>query len=383
MSHDPLAFRRTNTQFVIDCWRRPVSCSVVGVGSVGKSNFFQNLASPALEAHVSALVGHRLKPIAIDPNLLGILPPAGAAPMTGEAAARRYWVGCELLFSRLYEGFSPFELLGEDGARSIRELYAAFDDGRNPMFIYLGLRYLELALDLLMRQGVQIVFMFDEFEQMLTQLPIQFFLGLRGLRDSYKDQLSFVTFTRAPLPQTLTTLGIDALAIEPFVELFNDSVHYLGAYNEGDARTALATMLTRKGKQYDSMQQNYLLWASGGFAGLMRATAQVLDAFGTITVDHLSSDSGPMLKRLLARAVVRSECATLWNGLNAREQAMLKGIERGEQHFQLDNPAIKETFDHLLRKGLVRPNREGALSVEPPLFAAYVASDRTAVATPA
>lgn len=377
MGQDPLAFRRANTQFVIDCWRRPVSCSVVGVGSVGKSNFFQNLASPELEAHISTALGHAIVPIAVDPNLLGILPPISTAPDAGAAAARRYWVGCELVFSRLYERFAPFESLGEDGARSIEELYAAFSDGRNPLFIYLGLRYLELALDLFIRRDVQIVFMFDEFEQMLTQLPVQFFLGLRGLRDAYKDRLSFVTFTRAPLPETAAALGIDALAIEPFIELFNDSVHYLGAYNEADARTALDTMLTRKGKQYDTTRQNYLIWASGGFAGLMRAAAQVLDAFGTITVENLSRIDD-LLQRLLARSVVRSECATLWNGLNGREQAMLRAIARGEQHFKLDDLAVKETFDHLLRKGLVRLTRDSTLCVEPPLFSAYVASDRTA-----
>ena len=105
---------------------------------------------------------------------------------------------------------------------------------KNPLYAYMGIRYLELGLQFFLRKGIQIVFMFDEFEEMLDQMPVKFFHTLRGLRDNNKQSLSYLTFTRAPLTTLIERKGLDMLKYEPFIELFTDNVYYVGPYNEKD-----------------------------------------------------------------------------------------------------------------------------------------------------
>jgi hypothetical protein len=384
MTSELITFRRAETQRVLDCWRRPVSCAVVGVGSVGKTNFYQHLAHPSIASLAAGIVKRPVKVIALDPNLLAPLPPlqhadrasapGGLMSAPALAIARRYWAGCELVFTRLVEAFAPYPMLSAEDAQAVDDLYAAFRSGDNPLYLYLGLRYLELALDHLFQSDTQIVFLLDDFEHMLERLPVQFFLGLRGLRDAYKTQLSFVAFSRAPLGDVVAAAGLDPVAIEPFIELFNDDVIALAPYREMDARAALTTVMARKAKQYSAVQQDLILWASGGHAGLLRACAGVFDGLGRIA-SEIPAQGDRLVQALLARSVVRAECAVIWRGLNTAQRAMLRGLAAGER-ISLGDEAIRTTFDQLVHYGFVQPGEGGAIGVVPPVFAAYVASDR-------
>jgi hypothetical protein len=216
--------------------------------------------------------GKLFKAIIIDPSLLGPLP--SDSP---DAEQIRCWAGYELMMHRLFLAFYPFDILGENDGRMFYETYQTLQDGTNPLYAYMGLRYFELGLELFMKRGVQIVFMFDEFEEMLRELPVKFFLTLRGIRDSNKNQLSYLTFTRASIPDVSQSLGIHPLDIEPFAELFNDSVYYVGPYNETDARRMLEGLARRNERSYDDYTLNFLLWATGRYAGLLRASFRALD----------------------------------------------------------------------------------------------------------
>ena len=176
--------------------------------------------------------GKPFKAIIIDPSMLGPLPSSASI----DSDAIRCWAGYELMMHRLFLAFYPFNNLTAEDARIFYDTYQALQDGTNPLYAYMGLRYFELGLEIFMKQGTQVVFMFDEFEEMLKQLPIKFFLTLRGLRDANKRSVSYLTFTRSPLPQLVKKFDIDALEIEPFTELLNDNIVYVGPYNETDAR---------------------------------------------------------------------------------------------------------------------------------------------------
>ena len=166
----PMEFRQQEVGYVMERWRASDSSSLVGVGSVGKSNLLQHLAQPEVQSFYMKDVagGKKFKAIIIDPALIGPLPGTNNPDME----PIRCWAGYELLMHRLFLSFYPFEDLPPDDARVFYETYQALQDGSNPIYAYMGLRYFELGLEIFMKQGIQIVFMFDEFEERVVRADI-------------------------------------------------------------------------------------------------------------------------------------------------------------------------------------------------------------------
>ncbi|NJL54794.1 hypothetical protein HC928_06080 [bacterium] len=165
----PVDFRREEVAYVMQRWRASESCSLIGVGSVGKSNLLQHLADPEVQrTYMNITQSDQFKAIIIDPNMLAPLPSI-------EAAQERSWAGYELMMHRLFMAFYPFDMLSEDDSERFYNTYQALRDGTNPLYASMGLRYFELGLDFFVRRGIRIVFMFDEFEEMLKHLPVKFF----------------------------------------------------------------------------------------------------------------------------------------------------------------------------------------------------------------
>ena len=303
----------------------------------------------------------------IDPNMLGPL------PAEGDTEQVRCWAGYELLMHRLYLSLYPLEnVLGSD-AEHFFDAYQMLQDGTNPLYAYMGLRYFELGLEFLLRKGIQIVFMFDEFEEMLKQMPVKFFLTLRGMRDNHKSALSYLTFTRAPLPVLVERMGIPELAIEPFTELFTDNVYFVGPYNPKDARDMVDRLIKRNQRtDYPSHMIDFILYASGRFAGILRATFRMADTLGTIYPRDIYQDE--IIEKLASRPAVRMECQTIWKSLTPIEQEVLKAVAR-LRHYEV-NEETEQAIALLVRKNLVHVDKERqTLHIEPPVFRAYVASN--------
>jgi hypothetical protein len=364
----PLEFRKEEVSYVMQRWKAAESCSMVGVGSVGKSNLLQHLADPDVQTHYMNLTQtDQFMAIIIDPNLLGPLPQSGA-----DADQIRCWAGYELMMHRLFMAFYPFDFLGKDDARRFYETYAALQDGTNPLYAYMGLRYFELGLDFFMRRGVRIVFMFDEFEEMLRQMPIKFFHTLRGIRDSNKRLLSYLAFTRAPLPVLTERLEIPALDIEPFIELFTDNVCYVGPYNDTDAGKMVESLSRRNQKAYSLRTTNFLLWSTGRYAGLLRAGYRIMDTIGNI--DDIGGSDEMALEILASKSSIRQECQTIWSSLTPSEQYVLKAVARLAEYSV--NEETEQAVAMLMQKRLVRIDKSHqTLIIEPPVLRAFVTSN--------
>ena len=368
----PLDFRKEEVGRVMERWRASESCSLVGVGSVGKSNLLQHLADTDVQAfYMEVTKVERFKAIIIDPSLLGPLPIAGV-----NMDQVRCWAGYELMMHRLFLAFYPFEMLTKEESKQFIETYQALQDGTNPLYAYMGLRYFELGLEFFMRRGIQIVFMFDEFEEMVRQLPVKFFQTLRGIRDTNKSQLSYLTFTRSPILEITQQEEISLLSIEPFAELFTDNVYYVGPYNESDARQMVESLTRRNQKTYDDYIINFLLWATGRYAGLLRAGFRVLDTLGNLEASNVMTSGEHLVQQLAARRGIRTECRTIWASLNRMEQYVLRAVAGLNPSVDTNDPETGEAVALLVQKRLLRVNKEQKqLVIEPPVFHAYVAND--------
>lgn len=362
----PVDFRKEEVSYVMQRWRAADSCSLIGVGSVGKSNLLQHLANSDVQsAYMNITQSDQFKAVIIDPNLLGPLP-------SQEKVQKRCWAGYELMMHRLFMAFYPFPVLGDEDAHRFYDTYIALQDGTNPLYAYMGLRYFERGLDFFMRRGVKIVFMFDEFEEMLKHLPPKFFQTLRGLRDANKKYLSYLTFTRAPLPTLIDQFELPVLDMEPFTELFTDNVYYVGPYNSVDARRMVDNLMARNGKTYSSATIEFLLWATGAYAGLIRSGFRLLDTIGTVNSNDVLNDE---LARLLAiRRPIRIECQTIWSSLTASEHHVLRAIAGLETYNS--NAVTERAVAMLVQKRLIHVDKmQQTLHIQPPVFRIFVASN--------
>lgn len=364
----PIDFRREEVSFVMQSWRAAESCSLVGVGSVGKSNLLQHLADPAVQTYYMNVTStDAFKAIIIDPNMLGPLPKSGV-----DQEQIRCWAAYELMMHRLFMAFYPFDVLGKDDARRFYEMYQGLQDGSNPLYAYMGLRYFELGLEFFMRRGVHIVFMFDEFEELLKQMPPKFFQTLRGIRDANKRQLSYLTFTRSPLPVLIQQYEIPILEIEPFSELFTDNICYVGPYNELDGRRMADNLMGRSEKRFSENHVNFLLWATGRYAGLLRAGFHVLESLGDIEPMGQGAEQG--LQTLATKMSIRSECKTIWMSLSHAEQQVLKAVAKRTPYTTTLETELAVTS--LVQKRLLKVDKVGQrLDIDPPVFRAYILSD--------
>ncbi|MBZ0303407.1 MAG: hypothetical protein K8J31_26935 [Anaerolineae bacterium] len=360
----PLDYRQEEVGRIMERWRATESCSLVGVGSVGKSNLMQHLANPVVQqAYMKETHVGQFGAIIIDPSMLGPLP----ADSDEQIAC---WIGYELMMHRMFMAFHQSELLDAKEMSRFVEIYETLQDGSNPLYAYMGLRYFELGLDLLMSKGIQIVFMFDEFEEMLKSLPIKFFLTLRGLRDSNKKQLSYLTFTRVPLMAVAEQESIDLLKIEEFMELFTDNVFYIGPYNNRDAHRMVDDLCRRNNRVYEEYVKNFLVWATGGFAGLLRASFRMLESFSDLNLTVVMTDGPALAEELSRKQPVQMECKTIWNSLSMAERQVLEVASGKLASFKRDVEA-DQAAEYLVRKKLLR-SEGNLLTIHPPVFHYFV-----------
>lgn len=361
----PLDFRRDEVQYVTDRWRAGDCCSLVGVGSVGKSNLLLHLGSPDVQKTYLQIANENdFKAVIINPNMLGPLP-----PVTPETEQFRCWAGYELIMHRLVMAFYPFEHINRADAERFYALYHTLQDGTNPLYTYMGLRYLEQGLNILFRYNVQIVLMFDEFEDMLKHLPPKFFQTLRGLRDANKRRLSYLTFTRAPLTHLVHVYDLPSSEMEPFTELFTDNILYVGPYNELDARRMINDLMSRNNKQYPEASIRFLMWATGNYAGLLRSGLRLLDAF--VITDVRDSHNEELLRQLTSRRTIRDECAVLWASLTDIEKQTLKMVAQIIPYQATAD--TEQAINMLVQKRLLRVERpQNVLHIEPPVFRMFI-----------
>jgi hypothetical protein len=350
--------------YVTTRWKASESCSLVGVGSVGKSNLIQHLSDSDTQYHYLGDAATAFKAIIIDPNMLGPVD-------ENDSIQFRCWAGYELMMHRLYMAFHPFDVLGEQ-TDDFFDTYQELRDGSSPLHLYMGLRYFELGLEFFLRKKIQIVFMFDEFEEMLRLMPPKFFQTLRGLRDNHKTRLSYLTFSREPLPVLNDKMRLPEAEMEPFTELFTDNTYYVGPYNRNDARAMVERLMRRNRKTYPSHVTTFLLDISGGFAGILRASFRVLSHIQSIT--PADTQNNEFIRKIARKQPVRAECETIWNSLTPVEQEVLKAVARLLPENVTDDTELAISL--LVQKRLlVIDDNNRSLQIRPPLFRHFVQTD--------
>ena len=355
-----LTYRQDEIKWTLNRLNAGNSCALVGVGSVGKSNLVRHLMRPEVHKAYLGKDADQLHLILIDPNnMLDTLP-----PIIG-STDRTSWSGYEIMTHRLYRYFHPyFAQMPPNIGKEFYEVYQNLLDGENPMTAHTGLRMLEHCLDLMIGQGSRLAFVFDEFEQMLHELPSKFFRTLRGVRDDHKYELMYVTVSRKTIPDLVIEHGYDYDALEPFTELFSDNIRYISALSEPDARDMLEQLADRQEMPCTSAMADLLIRITGGHSGLLRSAFSASRELS----DNTSEDVA--IKRLVGLHGIQAEARTLWASLEAREQAVLLTLI-GLRQDALDP---RQAEFRVLREKQLIGKRGDRYSVTPPLLAACLAT---------
>lgn len=336
----PLTFRSIFLRRLTALLRSGECCSIVGAGGVGKTNLVRFLQRGDVQ---SLYWGDApVWVVLIDSNAL-----------TGSGRSDEFGV-LELIAHRLIREAEEREAhpdLLEEFDRLHRGLIAQPDT-------LLALRSIERMLARLARDHrLQLVLVFDQFDDIWHHLEPRLFQNLRYLRDEFKYRLVYLTITRERLqPARRRTCGDDAL-VESFWEMFDPHVFGLGVYDEADAHEMVSRIARRNGRAVDDAQLRQAVALTGGHPALLRA----------ITWGLIHNGDAPMNVETLARLPAASaECAKIWHDLTAEEQQVARRLAAG---LPPEGTHWQAALDDLLLKEIIRGAPPSLFS---PIFRAYV-----------
>lgn len=280
----PISFRQGEVLQLLNWVRAGESASVVGVSGMGKSNLFNYLLDPAVQA---ACLG----PAASHYLFLRINFHYG--PDFTE----------RVIYSLILE---QLELIA-DSVQSYHE--ALLDAGGDSLKVQ---RYFRLALRPVMAAPERkLVLLFDQFDEVYQRADDRLFACLRGLREAYKYRLAFLVFSRDTLP----ALAENSPGREEFYELLATNLLGLQPYNRDDSLHLLQRLADRHHLPLPVPVAEQLLTLTGGHAGLLRATCLAV----------LQGGADPE-GDLLSQPAVGHECQKLWHSLSLEEQQTLANV---------------------------------------------------------
>ncbi|MCX7790904.1 MAG: winged helix-turn-helix domain-containing protein [Chloroflexaceae bacterium] len=334
----PLTFRAGLLQRVAPRLRAGECCSIVGPSGVGKTNLSRFLQRHDVQALYFADAPTWI--VLIDCNAL-----------VARDSSREFAV-FELIAHRLIREAERRNLPDSVIAPLDRLHVTLLNEGN----LLLALRYLERICGRLIEdQGLRLILLFDQFEDIWRELDAGLFRNLRYLRDEFKYRLAYLTITRERLSRARQRARGDVEAVESFWELFEPHTFGLGMHDESDARETLEGIARRRGIAPTSELTRAVIDSSGGHPALIRALAWILDE------QRLAEPP----ERIAALPEVARECAKLWNDLLPDEQRVVRHVAAGLDMSDADQEALAD-----LR--LVELVRGEPPQLFAPVFAAYV-----------
>lgn len=368
-------FRSGDTESVFRMIHAGVSAEMIGVGSVGKSNFVRHLIRRDVQDQF--LYGRFQEKatcifIGLDANSL--LEPI---PSAMDATKPSSWTGYELMTSRLLRAIIEHGLLDHlpPGDPSHPEqLYAMYHrmwpEGSDKVHI-IAFRYMEDMIQRIfdaVQPKIRLIFIFDEFEKFLRELPPRFFQTLRSLRDQYKDHIIYLTTARQIMPLLVPRDQFDDY--EPFIELFTR--HFLLPYRPSDTEQTFRRMSVRRDLPAPPLaMREQLMAVTGGHAGLLRAA---FTAHAPLNLLHPSMSDRETISILLHVTEIQEECKTIWRSLSQSECQVLFDMVRARQNNRQYSIDPFQPYPRLLiNKGILLETESMHFdNIRPPLFAAFL-----------
>lgn len=358
-------FREADLRVVMGHVHAGKSVEIIGVGSSGKSNFLRRLLMQEVqERYLYEMYGEDAHCVFINLDANSLLEPI---PSAMNPAIPSGWPGYELIASRLLRIVMETGLASHvddiDDPTHPENLFSLYHriwpgENTNTYAHIVAFRYLE---DLVNRvfvganRRIRLIFIFDEFEKMLDEMPPRFFQSLRSLRDQFKDRLIYITAARQIMPLLVSQNNYQQY--EPFIELFTDTRHFLLPYQMADTEQTFGRLARRQDYPMPPEPlRRQLLKVTNGHAGLLRA------AFSAWAPENLIQDGLPdnrLVEILHTVPAIQDECKTIWRSLSRPEQRLLYDMVMAHHHRQENTVDAWQNGAArlLIRKGLLANTR--------------------------
>ncbi len=314
----PPPYRATEIRQICNFARKGLSLCFVGVAGSGKSNIVNFLRHDPY--------GYRAQYLG-DDNQRTLFPVVDGT--VWDKTPANLW---KLMIAALYDVSStllapvatPPAALGDD-----ERLFAYLRDGVK-----------QLCQRPLPEQSYQVMFILDDFDNVLQSGPLAMLEHLHTVRnDGNREQLSYLILTKR-LPHLLGG-HLPLAGKSKFYDLFNNAVYALEMYNDSDLWQMLQHMNDRAGNALLPEQLSIIASHSGGHARL------------AYLLFHLWENEKPPLNtplnRILANADIWAECQRILLGLHLEEQAVALRLARGQT-----SPSDEPLIEHLTQRGLIK-----------------------------
>jgi hypothetical protein len=325
-------YRRGEIQLVMDLASRGESLGFVGVAGVGKSNLVNYLRD----------VGRHAPQLRQD-----------GGPVCFPIVDARHWDHkpgglWKLMLGALSKAEQGLLLVRREDAKVI----PISDEER-------ALNRLQAHLERLCQNlKYQVMFVLDDFDEVLKTGPAEMIERLSGLRsEGNRGYLSYLVITKR-LPHILGrphNLENDS----QFYDLFRRHLYALEPYNREDAQQMLVHLNSLVSKPLSNKDLAQIRELAGGHAGLLKAV------FDIWLEEHPQGDD--LVDSLALKPDVRQECRRILVHLHAQEQEVAVLVAR-KKHTQEHQP----TIDHLVCRGLLSESGDWFS----PLFERFLASDK-------
>jgi hypothetical protein len=219
---------------------------------------------------------------------------------------------------------------------------------------------------------VQVVLALDHFDRFSHGATPEMFNTLRGLRDSFKETLSYLVGVRLEISRQFGPADLGEM-----YELLDTHLCWVGPLNEPDARQMITREVTGVHDSPDEAAAAHLMALTGGYPALLKAACH----WWRNTPGEPAISAWEDL--LLAQPSIRSRLEEMLDGLTEAERAALLQLQSGgvPEETEAGVPFLGDGADRssplgrLAAMGLCRP-AEGGWRVSGDLLAAYLACAR-------
>lgn len=275
------------------------SGSVVGLAGVGRATLLGFLCNrpDALQAYLPAYAAP-VTLVSLDLNNLPDNRPA-------------------TLYRIILRSFHEAAVSADEPLREIiKALYRRTENVRDPFVAQSALR--ELLL-LFQARETQVVLVINRFDQFCRQATPQMITTLRGLRDSFKNILSYLMGMREEV-----AYFSERRTIGPLYAILDTRVCHVGPLSEADGRHMIGRETSHLSPSLPEGEVGRLLALTGGYPSLIRVACYW----------RMSPEYKPRahwLYELLHHPGVRHRLGELWAGLTEEEKEVLGRLGAGEQ----------------------------------------------------
>jgi hypothetical protein len=253
-----------------------------------------------------------------------------------------------------------------------QEITDIYQESRVLQDAFLAQSSLQDLILLFQAQQIRVVLVLNRFDQFCQRATPAMVNTLRGLRDDFKDVLSYIV----GMTQEVAYLP-DRSILGEMYELLDSYICWVGAMSPEDARN-LITRATRPAVQPPAEAEiRTMLALTGGYPALLRATC-----YWWLTTEN-KLDQEVWLEVLLLERNIQHRLSQIWRGLTQEEQFTLSELQKlqtsGGQLKNSDKKYRNFVREHqpivsrLATKGLCWET-EGCWRISAELLVAYVAN---------